>query len=174
LVACHLSANSPPPLTTTTTASPGAIRAAAAEVSYDTPAHPDKTAESDDTLPLPDVCVTALKIVRELQEAARSAAGARQGSELIFTTRNGTPIEPRNFNLAWDARVRGAKVPDITVHDARRTCGSLLVDLDVHPRVIMQILRHADFSITMEIYAKVSPKQTREALKKLGESLDGI
>lgn len=133
-----------------------------------------KTEESDDTLPLPDVCITALKIVREWQEAAKAKAGSSwQGSELIFTTRNGTPIEPRNFNRAWDARVRGAKVPDITVHDARRTCGSLLVDLEVHPRVIMQILRHADFSITMEIYAKVSSKQTREALKRLGESLDG-
>ena len=57
-------------------------------------------------------------------------------------------------------------------HDARRTCASLLVDLDVHPRVAMQILRHADFSITMEVYSKVSSKSTREALKRLGESLD--
>jgi integrase len=58
------------------------------------------------------------------------------------------------------------------VHDARRTCASLLVDLDVHPRVAMQILRHADFSITMEIYSKVSSATTRDALKRLGESLD--
>jgi integrase len=64
-----------------------------------------------------------------------------------------------------------AGVRHITVHDARRTCGSLLADLDVHPRVAMQILRHADFSVTMEIYTQVSSKQTREALRKLGESL---
>jgi hypothetical protein len=37
----------------------------------------------------------------------------------------------------------------------------------------MQILRHAQFSITMEIYPQVSSKATREALKRLGESLDG-
>jgi hypothetical protein len=36
----------------------------------------------------------------------------------------------------------------------------------------MQILRHAQFSITMEIYTQVSSEQTREALKRLGESLD--
>jgi integrase len=58
------------------------------------------------------------------------------------------------------------------VHDARRTCGSLLADLDVHPRVAMQILRHAKFSITMEIYTEVSNEQTRDALRRLGESLD--
>jgi hypothetical protein len=37
----------------------------------------------------------------------------------------------------------------------------------------MQIMRHAEFSVTMEIYAKVSDKATRDALKKLGESLSG-
>jgi hypothetical protein len=37
----------------------------------------------------------------------------------------------------------------------------------------MQILRHAHFSITMEIYTEVADEQTREALKRLGESLAG-
>ena len=37
----------------------------------------------------------------------------------------------------------------------------------------MQILRHAQFSLTMEIYTQVSSTATRDALRKLGESLDG-
>ena len=53
------------------------------------------------------------------------------------------------------------------------TCGSVLADLDVHPRVAMQILRHSDFKITMEVYTKVSSKQTREALKRLGDRMGG-
>jgi len=60
-----------------------------------------------------------------------------------------------------------------TIHDARRTCATLLVDLDVHPRIVMQILRHAQFDVTMEIYASASSAATREALKRLGASLDG-
>jgi integrase len=44
-----------------------------------------------------------------------------------------------------------AKVP--IVHDARHRCATLLVDLDVHPRVILRILRHAGQAVTMEIYA---------------------
>nr|WP_277349623.1 site-specific integrase [Planosporangium thailandense] len=134
-----------------------------------------KTEESDATLPLPALCISALRLRRAQQEAARAAAGDEwwNDDDLVFTARHGTPIEPRNFNRAFDAWVRRAEVPRITVHDARRTCGSLLVDLDVHPRVVMQILRHAQFSITMEIYAKASSKATRDALKRLGESLDG-
>lgn len=58
------------------------------------------------------------------------------------------------------------------MHDGRRSCGTLLADLDLHPRVAMQILRHAQFSLTMEIYTLATPKSTRDALKKLGESLD--
>ena len=54
----------------------------------------------------------------------------------------------------------------------RRTCGSLLADLDVHPRVAMAILRHAQFAITMEVYTEVSNEATRAGLKKLGDSLE--
>ena len=131
-----------------------------------------KTEESDAQLPLPDICLTALAIRRAEQTGERAAAGeVWRGSPLVFTTRNGTPIEPRNFNRAWDARVHRYGMRRITPHDARRTCGSVLADLDVHPRVAMQILRHSDFKITMEIYTKVSSKQTREALKRLGDRM---
>jgi integrase len=100
-------------------------------------------------------------------------AVAWQGSKMVFTTQYGTPIEPRNFFRSFVSRAAAAGVRRISVHDARRTCASLLADLDVHPRVAMQILRHADFKVTMEIYTQVSSKQTRDALKRLGESLDG-
>jgi integrase len=132
-----------------------------------------KTHASDATLPLPGICVTALRQRFADAEQARPAAGsAWHDTGLVFCTVFGTPVDPRNFNRSWDARCLKAGVRKITVHDARRTCGSLLADLDVHPRVAMTILRHARFSITMEIYTQVSPKSTREALKRLGESLD--
>jgi integrase len=133
-----------------------------------------KTATSDATLPLPDICAAALRL-RKVEEAhAREVAGsAWQGSTLIFTTKWGTPIEPRNFNRAWDVRCAKARVRKITVHDGRRTCATLLVDLDVHPREVMQILRHAQIAVTMEIYAQASSRATRAALKRLGDSLHG-
>jgi len=89
----------------------------------------------------------------------------------VFTTRWGTPIEPRNFNRSFHARCASAGVRRIRVHDTRHTCGSLLAALDVHPRVAMQILRHSKISITMEIYTEVPDASTREALRRLGERL---
>jgi integrase len=131
-----------------------------------------KTEESDAPLPLPDICVTALRRRLADQMAAEAAVGYRwHRSGMVFTTRFGLPVEPRNFNRSYDARIVKTSVRRITVHDARRTCASLLVDLDVHPRIATAILRHADFSITMEVYSQASSAATREALRRLGESL---
>jgi integrase len=132
-----------------------------------------KTHASEALLPLPDICVTALKRRQGEQAADRETAGEIwEDWGFVFTSRHGTAIDPRNFNREFTTRCRRAGVPVITVHDARRTCATLLVDLDVHPRVVMQVLRHAKFSITMEIYSKVTSAQTRDALKRLGDSLD--
>lgn len=133
-----------------------------------------KTETSEADLPLPGICVAALEARQEAAAKEQQADGyVVDELDLVFTHRLGEPVEPSTFGRKFAARCRAAGVRRITVHDARRTCASLLVDLDVHPRVIMQILRHAQFAVTMEVYAKASSKATRDALKRLGESLDG-
>ncbi|WP_214318125.1 tyrosine-type recombinase/integrase [Nonomuraea sediminis] len=92
-------------------------------------------------------------------------------SDLVFTTRNGTPVEPHNFNRAFEARCRNAGVPHIRVHDTRRTCASLLAALDVHPRVAMRLLRHSQISMTMDVYTQIPSPKTRKALDRLNDSL---
>lgn len=83
------------------------------------------------------------------------------------------PDSPAQHNPSncFNRRINKAKVRKITVHDARRTCGSLLAALDVHPRVAMQVLRHSKIAVTMEIYTEVPSAATRDALKKLGRWL---
>ena len=90
----------------------------------------------------------------------------------MLTTRNGRPIEPRNINRAFDIRCERAGVRRITIHDTRRTTGTLLAALDVHPRVAMAILRHSRIALTMEIYTQVPDEATRAALKRLSDQLD--
>lgn len=131
-----------------------------------------KTETSQAPLPLPDMCVTALKLRREQQEAARARAGDNwTDNGLVFTTRYGTPIEPRNFNRSFERYVAAARVPRITVHGTRKTCASLLAALDVHPRVAMRILRHSKIAATMEIYTEAPSAATRDALRRLGDLL---
>jgi hypothetical protein len=52
-----------------------------------------------------------------------------------------------------------------------RARASAWAALDIHPRVAMQILRHAQISSTIEIYTEVPDEVTRAALKRLGDEL---
>ena len=131
-----------------------------------------KTEASEAPLPLPAICVAALKLRKNQQDTARRAHSERwTDTGLVFTTRYGTPIEPRNFNRSFDYRIARAAVRRINVHGTRKTCGTLLAALDVHPRVAMQILRHSRIAVTMEIYTEATSKATRDALKRLGDEL---
>jgi len=78
----------------------------------------------------------------------------------------------RNFNRSFDRRIVKAGVSKIPVHGTRKTCGTLLAALEVHPRVAMQILRHSNIAVTMDIYTEVPSDATRKALKRLGKWLD--
>jgi integrase len=132
-----------------------------------------KTESSEAGLPVPDICITALKLRKEQQDRDREQYGHRwEETGLVFTTRYGTPIEPRNFNRSFDRWIDQLGLRRITVHGTRKTCGTLLAALDVHPRVAMQILRHSQIAVTMEIYTEATSEATREALRKLGTTLD--
>lgn len=136
-----------------------------------------KTEASDASLPMPRIVTTALTLRKQTQAAGKTDVGEAwrgldQGPHFVFTGRYGTPVDPRTINRKFTDRCVKAGVRHQTVHDARRTCATLLVDLDVHPRVIMRILRHADLSVTMEIYAKASSAATTDALRRLGDSLE--
>jgi integrase len=78
----------------------------------------------------------------------------------VFTTSYGTLYEPRNFARHFALRCSKAGVRYIWVHDTRRTCASLLVALNVHPRVATQV------------YSEVPSEATQDALKRLGQGLD--
>ncbi|EGD45044.1 putative phage integrase [Nocardioidaceae bacterium Broad-1] len=132
-----------------------------------------KTAASEAPLPLPAPVVRALRGQKLLQEQWKLKAGdAWEDSGLVITTRLGGPVDPRNFHRAFKARIKKAGVRETTVHATRKACASLLVALEVHPRITMAILRHSKISTTMEIYAKATNKKTLEALQRLGEQFE--
>jgi integrase len=133
-----------------------------------------KTAASEAVLPLPAICTSGLKEWKARQQQwAEQAGAAWHAMNFVFTTRYGLPLDPRNFHRNFKKRAANAEVPIIPVHTTRKTCASLLVALDVHPRVAMQILRHSQIAVTMNVYSEVSSDSTREALKQLGDHLEG-
>jgi hypothetical protein len=61
---------------------------------------PVKTHAGNRVLPLPDLAAEALKLRAEQQAADRAMLGsAWPDTDLVFTTRTGRPVEPRNLSV---------------------------------------------------------------------------
>jgi site-specific recombinase XerD len=75
---------------------------------------------------------------------------------LVISTRTGTRIGKRNMITTFKRLLARAGLPEtIRFHDLRLSCASFMIAQGVHHRVIMQVLGHAQFSTTMNIYAHV-------------------
>ncbi|MBB4919095.1 tyrosine-type recombinase/integrase [Streptosporangium saharense] len=131
-----------------------------------------KTNDSERTVPLPSICVEALREHRRRQFAERSDHWEDwEENSLVFPSRRGTPMEPDNLRRSWGAIREAAGLGEMRFHDLRHTCVTLLLNLGVPPQTVRDIVGHSDIEVTMTIYAHVSLDDKRHALGKLGETL---
>jgi integrase len=145
---------------------------------------PPKPGASATTAPVPVMLLSALR--RHLERMAEEGWGS---AELVFVSDVGTPLEPRNLNRHFKALVKKANdliaaankdraepiplIPEtIRIHDLRHSCATFLIAQGAHPRVIMETLRHAQISTTMNIYGHVIEDVQREAVEGLGALFD--
>ncbi|KUL47682.1 integrase [Streptomyces violaceusniger] len=136
-----------------------------------------KTQRSARRVALPGECVTALRARRAQQHGDRLAAGDKwkdDGRDLVFTTKNGTPIEPRNLNRAFTLLCDKAGVRRVRFHDLRHTCASLLHEKGADARMIMEVLGHSSIRVTMDIYTFVRLDSQRSAFDRVGDALRDI
>ena len=132
-----------------------------------------KTAASAATLPLPEVLVRLLCQHQERQALEQANTKDWQEHGYVFPSERGTPLEPRNLNRHFKSALKRADLPKtIRVHDLRHSCATLLIAQGVHPRVVMEILRHSQISVTMNTYAHVIPEQQRDATAKIAGLFD--
>jgi integrase len=134
---------------------------------------PIKTHAGQRDLPLLDLARQVLELQAAQQTAYRTDMGsAWPESGLVFTTRTGRPVEPRNFVRSFRRICDANKIRLIKVHHLRRTVGSLLKDLKVPARDAQTILGHNGISTTLEIYTQTDEPARRDALTRLHGLLD--
>lgn len=92
---------------------------------------------------------------------------------LVFTTRTGRPVEPRNLVRSFDRICDRNGIRRIRVHAIRHTAASLLKDLKVPARDAQIILGHAHISTTQQIYTHVDDAARLDALTRLNKLLGG-
>jgi integrase len=87
--------------------------------------------------------------------------------DLVFTTRTGRPVEPRNLARSFQRIITSSGLRPIRLHDLRHTTATLLKELGVPPRDTMEILGHSRIAVTMEIYTAADNISRRDAIDKL-------
>jgi integrase len=124
-----------------------------------------KTKSSRRVLNLPDSLVSKLREHRTRQLEEKMLAGPNwRDTGLVFTTRLGTPIDPRNVKRRFDALLKNAKLAHYRVHDLRHFCASLLLAQGVPLKVVSDILGHTQISTTADLYTHVLPALRQEAI----------
>lgn len=133
---------------------------------------PVKTDAGRRDLPLLGILRELLSSHHTAQTTFRDAAGehwkgAGTTDELVFTTRSGLPIEPRNFLRLFRSICTHANVRPIRLHDLRHSLATFLEALGVPPRQAQLILGHAHVSTTQQIYTHPNLETRRQALEQV-------
>ncbi|NJN65373.1 MAG: tyrosine-type recombinase/integrase [Chloroflexaceae bacterium] len=130
-----------------------------------------KTKAGERTLLLPDKLVKVLQAHWAFQQQERRLLDTEWREHgLVFPSEVGTPLLPHNLLRHFKAALKRAGLPKhIRFHDLRHSCATFLVAQGVHPRVVMELLGHSRFSLTMELYSHVAPETQREALNGIAD-----
>jgi integrase len=118
-----------------------------------------KTSESTRVIPLPSIVEEALKEYIEQLDYEVS-------TDCFLFPRIGEPTSPRDPNAITKRMKRFVlrhNLPDVSPHDLRHTCASLLLVSGADIKSVQEILGHSDAATTLNYYAKSTMPQMQLA-----------
>lgn len=121
------------------------------------------------TLEIDNRLVALLRDHRRRQLEERVAAPAWTETGHIFTTPEGRPIHRAVLYQSFKRLCRREGLPDITFHELRHTCATILAERGAHPNTVQAILGHAEVGVTLRTYTHAWLGQTREAASSLAD-----
>lgn len=127
-----------------------------------------KTAKSRRTVALPALVVRALQAHRARQAEQRLLFGpAYQQLGLVVAAEDGSPFTPNRLSIAFRSLVARAGVAAVTFHDLRHSHATLLLQANVHPKIVSERLGHSTIGLTMDTYSHVIPGMQEDAARKI-------
>ena len=133
---------------------------------------PVKTNAGRRDLPMLPLAADMFGIRRQAQVADTEEMGqAWQDNGLVFTTKTGRPIEPRNLVRSFHRICEASGIRVIKVHHLRHTTATLLKNLGVPARDAQLILGHSRLAVTQEIYTHEDRQAQHDALTKISRAL---
>lgn len=100
-------------------------------------------------------------------EEKRKVGDTYIDKDFVFATATGKLIDPKNFSRSFKKILKSANLPNIRVHDLRHTFATAALENDMQMKVLQEILGHANYSTTADIYSHVNSKHKRKEMNKL-------
>ena len=94
-------------------------------------------------------------------------------TQAFVFSRPGDPLEPRDpsaITRHMKRFVKTAGLPDVSPHDLRHSCASLLLSSGADIKSVQELLGPADASTTLNFYVKTDLKQMRSATEKYAKA----
>lgn len=85
----------------------------------------------------------------------------------MFCRENGTPTTGDVVGWAFDRVTRRAGVTRIRFHDLRHTAATLRLAAGTHPKVVQEMLGHANISITLDTYSHAVPGMQADSAERV-------
>ena len=90
----------------------------------------------------------------------------------MFTTATGTPLDGDNLvKRSFGPLLERAGLPRIRFHDLRHTFATVLLSRGTHPKVVQEMLGHANISQTLDTYSHVLPDMQDGAVAAMQDAL---
>lgn len=131
---------------------------------------PAKTQKGNRTVSLPPPVSEALRAHLVRQKEERLKAGEQwEDCDLLFCTRRGTPLEPRNVTRRFHQILAAAGIPKTKLHNLRHTAASILLRERTDIYAVQEMLGHARGTTTVSIYGHrmSAPNVTAEKMTEV-------
>jgi integrase len=133
-----------------------------------------KTEKSRRSIPIPALCLAALKRHKAQQAEEKLLLGpGYQDHGLVFAQAHGGPIDPRSMDRYFTQALQRAGLPTIRLHDARHTYATLMLKQGIPLKGVQTLLGHSSISVTADIYTHVDLDQERQYVAQFNEGMTG-
>ena len=132
-----------------------------------------KTERSRRTIHLTTLAIDALRehLSRQQQLKGFGEPGWNE-HRLVFCNHVGKPFDHAStVNDYFRPLLVKAGLPLIRFHDLRHTAATLMLQLEVHPKVVQEMLGHSSIGITLDIYSHAIPTMQVGAAGRLSDLL---
>jgi len=105
---------------------------------------------------------------KAVEKILRKQKDKPQNDVFVFASKVGTLLSARNIGRAYKSSLERTKLPNtFNVHSTRHTFATRLLEKNVNPKIVSELLGHASIQITLDLYSHVLPPVKHDAVNLL-------